>query len=65
MISLYYVLNSGYQRHGISWLNPSPGIDDLPPFDEITNTNVKKLSEISDLKSWKTSIQLVLRPQPH
>ncbi|KAJ5801505.1 uncharacterized protein N7518_003573 [Penicillium psychrosexuale] len=33
--------------------------DDLPPFEEITITNVKKLSERSDLKSWKTNPNLL------
>ncbi|OQE36740.1 hypothetical protein PENCOP_c011G05804 [Penicillium coprophilum] len=34
--------------------------DDLPPFQEITITNVNRLSEISDLQSWTAQIQLLL-----
>lgn len=34
--------------------------DDLPPFEEITIPNIKKLSKIWDFKYWQTDVQLAL-----
>ncbi|KAJ5371973.1 Amino acid/polyamine transporter I [Penicillium concentricum] len=52
--------SSSHQRDGSRIIPPRTQADNLPSFREIAIPNVDGLSELSDLQSWITHIQLIL-----